>query len=632
MKKMLGLILALSFALSLGTTAPAAATEPDLSRIYGEDRIATALALAAKAYTKAGTVVLVAADQANLVDALVVGPLAAQEQAPILPTFKNTLSPLVASKIKALGAQTVIAVGPLTDAVLTELEQSGVKVEVIRGSNRMETAALVQGRLRGVQGSFVVGYNALADAVSVNSFASAKGYAILFADPSGALPPQQKTSGKVYLVGGPALVRDIPAATRIYGSDRFATNLQVLETLDFDFSRVFISNGLNGHLVDALVLSPYASQTGAPVVICDGEALSPRLTALLSAKSSVLSQVPQIIAIGGQGLVPDALARSLTSAPAVTPPSEPISAATEQISAARQKATAYMLGAVIAPQVGSVGGEWAVIGLARGNAEVPAGYYTAYARAVEQYVREHKGVLHERKYTEYSRVILALTAAGYDPRQVGGYDLTLPLADFEKTIWQGINGPIWALIALDSGNYPIPLSPEAPTQATRELYLQEILRRQLPDGGWDLTSGVSATATANADLTGMALQALAKYQEQPAVSAAIDKALACLSRQQDADGGYTSWGDPSSESVVQVLVGLTELGLSADDPRFIKNGHTLIDNILTHQNADGSFRHTGSGAGVNQMATEQVLYGLVAAERAERGQNSLYRMGDAVKR
>ena len=46
-----------------------------------------------------------------------------------------------------------------------------------------------------------------------------------------------------------------------------------------------------------------------------------------------------------------------------------------------------------------------------------------------------------------------------DPRDVAGYDLTKPLGDFDKTVWQGINGPIWALIALDSGNYEVPVLP-----------------------------------------------------------------------------------------------------------------------------------------------------------------------------
>ena len=75
-----------------------------------------------------------------------------------------------------------------------------------------------------------------------------------------------------------------------------------------------------------------------------------------------------------------------------------------------QGSAAYMLSAVKAPEVGSIGGEWAVIGLARSGYPVPANYFDDYYARVEKYVKDCAGVLHERKYTEYSRVILALTA------------------------------------------------------------------------------------------------------------------------------------------------------------------------------------------------------------------------------
>ena len=130
-------------------------------------------------------------------------------------------------------------------------------------------------------------------------------------------------------------------------------------------------------------------------------------------------------------------------------------------------------------------------------------------------------MLHERKYTEYSRVILALTAIGRDPSNVAGYNLLTPLGDFEKTIWQGLNGPIWALIALNSGSYDIPKNPSAKTQATRQLYINEILNNQLADGGWNHTD----TGNSDPDMTAMALQALAKYQDQKSVQSATDKAL-----------------------------------------------------------------------------------------------------------
>ena len=140
-----------------------------------------------------------------------------------------------------------------------------------------------------------------------------------------------------------------------------------------------------------------------------------------------------------------------------------------------QGSAAYMVSAVKAPEVGSIGGEWAIIGLARSGYAVPANYYEDYYARVEKYVKNCSGVLHERKYTEYSRVILALTAIGRDPSKVAGYNLLTPLGDFEKTIWQGMNGPIWALIALDSGNYDIQLRGFMKTQ---RLFLRKQCHRQ----------------------------------------------------------------------------------------------------------------------------------------------------------
>ena len=299
------------------------------------------------------------------------------------------------------------------------------------------------------------------------------------------------------------------------------------------------------------------------------------------------------------------------------------------ISSAVKESAEFMLGAVKTPQVGSIGGEWAVIGLARSGYSVPQEYWNDYYATVEEYVKSCDGVLHKKKYTEYSRVPVALTAIGADPTNVAGYNLLTPLGDFEKTIWQGINGPIWALIALDTGNYDIPINAEAKTQATRQLYIDEILSRQNNDGGWNLVSK-GGDSISDPDITGMALQALAKYQQQSAVKAATDKALAWLSSAQDNRGGYSSWGTENSESVVQVMVALCELGIDINDSRFVKNGNSLLDNLMSFRNSNGSFRHTSDGRGSDQMAAEQGFYGIVAVMRAEQGKNSLYRMSDCA--
>ncbi len=275
----------------------------------------------------------------------------------------------------------------------------------------------------------------------------------------------------------------------------------------------------------------------------------------------------------------------------------------------------YLQKTVKEPQISSVGGEWTVIGLARCGVKVPAEYFTDYYETAEKEIRKREGILHSRKYTEYSRVSLALMAIGAEPSDVGSYDILKPLLDTEKVLYQGINGPVWALIALNN-------SPYAKNDICQR-YVDVILSKQLSDGGWNL----SGSGNADPDVTGMVLQALAGYQEHPSVKEATEKALSCLSRLQDDKGGFFSYGKENSESIVQVIVALGELDIPLDDFRFVKHGNTLLDVLLTYQNKDGSFSHTDAGES-NLMATEQGLYGMVSAWRNMTGKSSLYQMDD----
>ena len=297
------------------------------------------------------------------------------------------------------------------------------------------------------------------------------------------------------------------------------------------------------------------------------------------------------------------------------------------LSSAVSGTAAYIYATTPSPQPSSIGGEWAVLGLARSGYSVPEQYYQDYYTAVEKYVKDCDGVLSDRAYTEYSRVIVALSAIGVDARNVGGYDLIKPLGDYDKTIWQGLNGPIWALIALDSRNYP------EPTTGIRQNYIDRILACQLDDGGWSLfggTTDVNRSQSASADITGMALQALAKYQSQPAVAAATQKALDCMSAQQADDGSFSYGGVANAESIVQMIVALAELGISQEDARFVKNGTSMLDALMKYRQSNGGFQHTADGSGNNQMTAEQGFYALVAVQRQRSGKNSLYRMGDAI--
>ena len=283
------------------------------------------------------------------------------------------------------------------------------------------------------------------------------------------------------------------------------------------------------------------------------------------------------------------------------------------------KTTGDFMGTLGTPTVNSTGGEWMVIGLARSGRPVPAGYYDNVVEYVKAKADANER-LHRAKVTDNARVILALTAIGKDVTNVGGHNLLKGLDNMEFVQTQGINGPIFTLIALDSHNYP------TMGDVTREKLIGVILDAQLNDGGWDLSAD-----KADPDMTAMAIQALAPYYKtNETVKAAVDKALEALSALQRNDGGFGSWGTVNSESCAQVIVALTALGIDPTaDSRFVKNGLTVLDALAGFYVTGGGFRHTANGD-LDGMATEQGYYALAAYYRFANAQTRLYDMSDVT--
>lgn len=280
----------------------------------------------------------------------------------------------------------------------------------------------------------------------------------------------------------------------------------------------------------------------------------------------------------------------------------------------------YLVKAISNPSISDVGGEWGILGLARSGAVTPENHYERYYENVVSELKARDGNLTRVKYSEYSRLILALTAIGRDVRDVGGYNLLEKLADYNSVIKQGINGPIFALLALDCNDYEIPQLPGITVQTTRELLINYILSKEITDNN-GFTGGFSLSNKApDADITGMALQALAKYRDKPEVRAVIDRGLKVLNKLQSEDGSFKANGTENSESIVQVIVAKSALGIDCADN---------VDALLRYLNADGSMRHTISGE-ADLMATEQGLYALAAYERYRKNSNSLYDMTDVA--
>ena len=277
--------------------------------------------------------------------------------------------------------------------------------------------------------------------------------------------------------------------------------------------------------------------------------------------------------------------------------------------------------------VNSIGGEWWVLAMARGGFEPSEGFYERYYQTVVDTIENSindKEQLHRAKSTENARVILGLVAAGYDPTNVAGHNLLQGLTDISYVQKQGVNGLIWALIAFDSHDFEIPTALDGQKQVTREALIDAILDKQLPDGGWALSGTES-----DADMTAMALQALAPYyQSNKGVTEAVDTALDTLSAMQQDNGGFGSWGTNNSESCAQVVVALTALGIDPEeDSRFIKKGASAVDALCAFAVENGGFAHT-EGGDRNGMSTEQGAYALAAYNRFVTEQNSLFNMND----
>ena len=292
------------------------------------------------------------------------------------------------------------------------------------------------------------------------------------------------------------------------------------------------------------------------------------------------------------------------------------------------RGTGEALEALGTPDVGSIGGEWMVIGLARSGREVDVdGYYAKVLEYVEQNIDEN-GRLDPNKCTDNARIILALTALGKDVTDVGGHDLLSGLNEMAYITKQGINGPIWALIALDSNNYDLPEG-----DVTRDALIACILDAQLEDGGWAFSG-----EDADSDMTAMALTALAPYyvpdaEEKTELDLAVEKGIECLAMLQFADGSFGTYGMDGEmvstcESTAQAVVALTALNIDPEtDERFIKNGSSALDALAAYGLPGGGFKHLKDGDR-DAMATEQGYYALTAFARYLMELNRLYDMSD----
>jgi putative cell wall-binding protein len=290
----------------------------EVLRIFGNDRIKTAVTLSEKTFTTADAVVIATAY--NFPDALAAAPLAHALSAPILLVNKDTVPDAVISEIERLGAQEAYIVGGegvISAAVEDQLKGLGLSVERIAGVDRYDTAVQIAYKLSDILGvtSFEKAYIATGenfpDALAAGGVAAKVSCPILLVKKD-YIPYVVKQAieelgiTQTYILGGVGAVSssvesNLPNPTRLAGKDRYETAVRIAEhavqDLGFDSSAIYVATGLN--YPDALAAGACVAKTANPILLVKTDEVPQSVVDFIASHSEII----KIRIVGGTGAV-----------------------------------------------------------------------------------------------------------------------------------------------------------------------------------------------------------------------------------------------------------------------------------------------------------------------------------------
>ena len=218
--------------------------------------------------------------------------------------------------------------------------------------------------------------------------------------------------------------------------------------------------------------------------------------------------------------------------------------------------------------------------------------------------------------TNIDRKIMTLTARGIDCSKLSQYNNGEPYVDAKgnkvdnltKVLYNyrggwTINGPIFALIALDMGNYTIP----ADAFWTRDKLLETILNHKYLSDGFGL------------DMVTMLMQSIGPYMDDPVygerVRAKLDEGLEIVLDSFGSKNVYKNpygvqWGGVyTSEGSAQIVCAMSAMGVDCHtDPRMSNGTQSALTALLDYADyREGYFAHTNTTP-KNAMATYQGCY------------------------
>lgn len=288
-------------------------------RLGGSKRYDTAVEVSKNGWAGGSkTIVLVCGT--DYPDALSAAPLAKKYNAPILLTENNSLPSVVSKEIdrlKPTNAYIVGGDGVVSKNIESQLKGKGISVQRLGGSTRFETAVNVAKQIGTANGVVLASGRSFADALSVAPVAAKLGMPILLTeiDEFNSLNKsfiQSNNIPKTYVVGGEGVIsnanmKNYKNPTRIGGSDRYDTNIAVLNTFknQIDLNKIYIASG--DDFPDGLVGAPIASLTSSPIILMNESAkYYPKvLERIKGIKSN------QVVVLGETGVVSDNIVKKV---------------------------------------------------------------------------------------------------------------------------------------------------------------------------------------------------------------------------------------------------------------------------------------------------------------------------------
>jgi hypothetical protein len=293
------------------TVIPPPPPKIPLTRVFGSDRVRTAVAISQTAYPSNGSamaVVLARDDQ--FPDALAGGPLAAKNSGPLLLTEPTSLDPAAKTEIQRVlpTSGTVYLLGgslALSPSIDTTLQALGYHTQRLAGADRFATAVAIAQAIGDPTTIFeATGLN-FPDALAAVPAAVNKSGAILLTNGATAAPETQQYLAQLsgttrYALGGQAAAAD-PTATPLVGADRYATAVAVAQ--QFFLNPIALGAASAVSFPDALGAGPLLGRSDEPLLLLPSDGQLPQVVATYLGSISV--SLNGASAFGGPDAVSD---------------------------------------------------------------------------------------------------------------------------------------------------------------------------------------------------------------------------------------------------------------------------------------------------------------------------------------